>query len=377
MIFKIQPELHIEGDARPTAKVSRIRHVAFLDANDASWRGRLELEARGGILHGREETATYLPSVCSCAAAKEYVGRLVVAVTDTSVLLIDYSTRHVREVSSLDARTVTTLHVVPRSPWSRPQLLLAVAGTDGIVRIIDVETHRTMRELSCGKKKAPTLNHLVVFHLRGPEQAGGSRVGVIAAAADGNIYTWHLQHSELPVSCVAAGSEVTGMSLSVSEAEQRLVTIHSDKTLAIWATSPLKEILRVKPRTRVRSCAHARVCMHTCKYLPVHPTTPNCLIHSCSNPPLRAFASHRQTKGSALAYQALAAVNRGHPHGVVWVASTPKDCCLHLIHCHPAVAGGGVEGHIVPLGRAGAGVCVCMRVCVCTGEREASYSCVT
>jgi hypothetical protein len=153
LIFKIQPVR------------CRIRLLVFVDAHDALWRGRLQVEALAGMLHGRMEcatTGTVLPPVCATDDT-----RLIALVTDTSVLLVDYATRHApREVSGLDARLVNALHIVPRYPAGGRQLLIAVACSDGVVRIIDTETHRTVRELSCGKKKATALNHLVVCHGR-------------------------------------------------------------------------------------------------------------------------------------------------------------------------------------------------------------------
>ena len=83
-----------------------------------------------------------------------------------------------------------------------------------------------------------------------------------------------MRQSELPVFAVAAGGEVTGMRLSAEGVggEQRLTTVHSDKTLAIWSVScqapSLKEIIRAKPKIRVcvsplcLQNTHS-VCVHT------------------------------------------------------------------------------------------------------------------
>jgi WD40 repeat protein len=314
IVFKIQPELHIPNRGGQSSKCTRVRHVVFLDANDAAWRGRPGAEAQaGGMVLGSEKAGAVLPPVC-CAASEE---RLVLAVTESSVLLIDYVTCQVREVGALDARAVNALHVVPQAPASRRQLLFAAAGSDGIVRIVDTETCLIVRELNCGKKKASSLTHLVLFHLSpggggGPSGGGGGRVAIVAAAADGQLYSWTFQQPE-NLCAVAAGAEVTGMRLSVSDGVPRLVTLHSDKTLAIWhaaSDQPLKEVARVKPGTR--------------------------------------------PKGSSFAYHALASVHLGHPQGVAWVAASAKDACLHLLHCQPSGAAPGEEKALaVPLSRQG------------------------
>jgi len=311
IVFKIQPELHIPNRGGQSSKCTRVRHVVFLDANDAAWSGRPGAEAQaGGMVLGSEKAGAVLPPVC-CAAEE----RLVLAVTESSVLLIDYVTCQVREVGALDARAVNALHVVPQAPASRRQLLFAAAGSDGIVRIVDTETCLIVRELNCGKKKASSLTHLVLFHLSpggGPSGGGGGRVplAIVAAAADGQLYSWTFQQPE-NLCAVAAGAEVTGMRLSVSDGVPRLVTLHSDKTLAIWhaaSDQPLKEVARVKPGTR--------------------------------------------PKGSSFAYHALASVHLGHPKGVAWVAASAKDSCLHLLHCQSSGAAPG-EALAVPLGRQG------------------------
>lgn len=85
---------------------------------------------------------------------------------------------------------------------------------------------------------------------------------IIASASDGNLYLWNMRQSDLPVFAAAAGGEVTGMRLSAEGGGvgggQRLVTVHSDKTLALWSVSfqapSIKEIIRAKPKIRVCVC---------------------------------------------------------------------------------------------------------------------------
>ena len=177
------------------------------------------------------------------------------AVTDTAVLLLDCRSRFVREVGVLDARTINALHVLPRCPATGGNLQLAVACSDGLVKIMDVPTRKISRELTSGHKKLPSFHHLVAFRMQGGPKGDGAsppQVGIIAAAADGNLYMWHLQHSEMPVCCVSVGTEVCEMRLSDSEVHQRLVTTHADKTLAQWAVgSSIQEIIRAKPRSKV------------------------------------------------------------------------------------------------------------------------------
>jgi len=272
LAFKMQPELHVAG----LAKSTRVRLVAFLDAPDAAWRRRLELEAAVGVLHrgrGTKDLGGLLLAPLHASAAPDWnrtgacpTVRPVAVVTEAALLLIDCSTRRVRQVNALDPRVINALHVVPQLPAAHERSTLALACADGFVRILNESDGQIKKELSCGKKKVPALNHVVALASSQPSGGTGksardtAAVIVVAAGSDGALYAWNVAHSDLPVFTVAAGAEVTGLQVTAAGAERQLFTFHADKTLAVWAIedSPnckVAEMARAKPRSAVL-CSH-------------------------------------------------------------------------------------------------------------------------
>lgn len=237
LIFKMQPDLHVASahasSGSAALRCTRVRLVIFLDAVDAP----------------DEHVA---------------VARPVAAVTDIALFFIDCATRRVRHVSAVDARLINALHIVPCSPAGERRAMLAVACADGYVRMIETSNGQVLRELSCGKKKAPAFNHLAVFNLPGghvgkgeSSAEGKASLVVVAASSDGSLFLWNMWLSDTPVCTCPAGAEVMGLQLSgASEAGNVLLTsIHADKTMALWAIDAklsLAEVVRSKPRSLVR-----------------------------------------------------------------------------------------------------------------------------
>lgn len=266
LIFKMQPDLHVASSAHISSaagKCTRVRLVAFLDTLDAEWRGRIGSEAASGLFHLGQTQAVrskgcLLPPLWSSPNEQ-----IVAAVTDIALFLIDCSTRRVSQVSAVDAGVINALHIIPCSPAGERRLMIALACADGCIRIIDASTAQLSRELSSGKKKALSFNHLVVYSPGGNLGKGEGSAGttasliIVGAASDGLLYLWDVGRSDLPVWSCSAGAQVVGLQLKSGQADKGLLSVHADKTMALWAIDAnlsLAEVMRAKPRSLVRFC---------------------------------------------------------------------------------------------------------------------------
>eukprot|EP01094_Clydonella_sp_ATCC50884_P009024 TRINITY_DN1855_c0_g1_i1.p1 TRINITY_DN1855_c0_g1~~TRINITY_DN1855_c0_g1_i1.p1 ORF type:complete len:851 (+),score=306.79 TRINITY_DN1855_c0_g1_i1:147-2699(+) len=164
----------------------------------------------------------------------------MLVLTEYRMFMYDYVTQEVKELPSSGLDLKPQLACSPLGIGS----MVAITGSDGVMRVFDMEHRKMVSKFPCGKQAE------FVF---GFDDTNGQKVVVVTS--HGGVIQWWVDletflgdGTDKPTQQVVHGGEISAMAVNYSEC--LVITASSDKSVALFDLASARELMRMKPKTK-------------------------------------------------------------------------------------------------------------------------------
>ncbi|XP_010241186.1 PREDICTED: uncharacterized protein LOC104585868 [Nelumbo nucifera] len=259
-----------ESKAKPTEAMrgGSVKQVNFYDDDVRFWQLWRNRSAAAEAPSPVSQHASAFSSPAPSTKGRHFL----VICCENKAIFLDLVTMRGRDVpkQDLDNKSLLCMEFLSRSAGGDGPLI-AFGGSDGVIRVLSMITWKLVRRYMGGHKGS--ISCLMTF------MASSGEALLVSGGSDGLLILWSADHGQdsrelVPkLSLKAHDGGVVAVELSrVMGGAPQLITIGSDKTLAIWDTISFKELRRIKPVPKLACHSVASWC---------HPRAPNLDILTC------------------------------------------------------------------------------------------------